>query len=125
LQHSALSKKFVKVMTVYNDIQAENKRKYKDTITRSCKVTFLLVLLALPVLLSSICEALHFTMLCQLTRSMSVAFPSFSPVSRVFFFFFFLFWRHKLVNPDIEEEQVEKIIEGGGTDGIFSGTDVN
>lgn len=25
-------------MTQYNDIQAENKRKYKESITRQCKV---------------------------------------------------------------------------------------
>lgn len=37
-QHSTLSRKFVQVMTQYNDIQAANKRKYRDAIKRQCKI---------------------------------------------------------------------------------------
>eukprot|EP00730_Choanoeca_flexa_P016745 TRINITY_DN7976_c0_g1_i1.p1 TRINITY_DN7976_c0_g1~~TRINITY_DN7976_c0_g1_i1.p1 ORF type:complete len:302 (+),score=93.05 TRINITY_DN7976_c0_g1_i1:194-1099(+) len=37
-QHSTLSRKFVKVMTRYNDVQAENKRKYAESVKRQCRV---------------------------------------------------------------------------------------
>lgn len=37
-QHSTLSRKFVQVMTQYNDIQSANKRKYRDAIKRQCKI---------------------------------------------------------------------------------------
>lgn len=37
-QHSTLSRKFVSVMTKYNDIQAANKRKYREAIKRQCKI---------------------------------------------------------------------------------------
>lgn len=37
-QHSTLSRKFVQVMTQYNDIQAANKRKYREAIKRQCLI---------------------------------------------------------------------------------------
>lgn len=37
-QHSTLSRKFVQTMTQYNDIQAANKRKYRDAIKRQCQI---------------------------------------------------------------------------------------
>nr|2XHE_B Chain B, SYNTAXIN1 [Monosiga brevicollis] len=37
-QHSSLSRKFVKVMTRYNDVQAENKRRYGENVARQCRV---------------------------------------------------------------------------------------
>eukprot|EP00041_Stephanoeca_diplocostata_P012728 m.213906 g.213906 ORF g.213906 m.213906 type:complete len:306 (+) comp19064_c0_seq1:368-1285(+) len=37
-QHSTLSRKFVQVMTEYNDIQSGHKRKYRDAIRRQCKI---------------------------------------------------------------------------------------
>lgn len=37
-QHATLSKKFVTIMSGYNDVQAENKRKYRETIKRQCKI---------------------------------------------------------------------------------------
>ena len=37
-QQSMLSRKFVAVMTTYNNIQAANKRKYRDAIKRQCKI---------------------------------------------------------------------------------------
>lgn len=37
-QQTMLTKKFVGVMTEYNDIQAANKRKYRDMIKRQCQV---------------------------------------------------------------------------------------
>ena len=37
-QHSTLSRRFVQVMTRYNDVQAENKKKYADQVKRQCKI---------------------------------------------------------------------------------------
>lgn len=37
-QHSTLSRKFVQVMTQYNDIQAANKRKYREAFERQCRI---------------------------------------------------------------------------------------
>eukprot|EP00045_Choanoeca_perplexa_P009547 m.92413 g.92413 ORF g.92413 m.92413 type:complete len:302 (+) comp14944_c0_seq1:210-1115(+) len=37
-QHATLSRKFVKVMTRYNDVQADNKRKYAESVKRQCRV---------------------------------------------------------------------------------------
>eukprot|EP00039_Didymoeca_costata_P019743 m.338751 g.338751 ORF g.338751 m.338751 type:complete len:302 (-) comp18534_c0_seq1:90-995(-) len=37
-QHSTLSRKFISVMTTYNDIQAANKRKYREAIQRQCRI---------------------------------------------------------------------------------------
>jgi t-SNARE complex subunit (syntaxin) len=37
-QHATRSRKFVKVMTRYNDVQAENKRKYAESVKRQCRV---------------------------------------------------------------------------------------
>ena len=37
-QHSTLSRKFVAVMTSYNDVQADNKNKYREAIKRQCKI---------------------------------------------------------------------------------------
>jgi len=37
-QHSTLSRKFVSVMTRYNDIQTANKRAYRDNIKRQCQI---------------------------------------------------------------------------------------
>lgn len=37
-QHSQLTKAFVKIMTRYNDVQAENKKKYTESVRRQCQV---------------------------------------------------------------------------------------
>jgi len=37
-QHSTLSRKFMSVMSTYNDIQSANKRKYREAIKRQCKI---------------------------------------------------------------------------------------
>lgn len=37
-QHSTLSRKFVAVMTRYNDIQTKNKQAYRDNIRRQCQI---------------------------------------------------------------------------------------
>ncbi|EGD76407.1 hypothetical protein PTSG_07526 [Salpingoeca rosetta] len=37
-QHSTLSRKFVEVMTRYNDVQAQNKQKYSEAVRRLCYV---------------------------------------------------------------------------------------
>eukprot|EP00038_Savillea_parva_P030338 m.77173 g.77173 ORF g.77173 m.77173 type:complete len:308 (-) comp9117_c0_seq1:2211-3134(-) len=37
-QHSTLSRKFVSVMTRYNDIQTANKRAYRENIKRQCQI---------------------------------------------------------------------------------------
>jgi len=37
-QHSTLPRKFMSVMSTYNDIQSANKRKYREAIKRQCKI---------------------------------------------------------------------------------------
>lgn len=37
-QHSQLTKAFVRVMSRYNDVQAENKKKYAESVRRQCQV---------------------------------------------------------------------------------------
>lgn len=36
--HSQLTKAFVKIMTRYNDVQADNKKKYMESVRRQCQV---------------------------------------------------------------------------------------
>eukprot|EP00056_Hartaetosiga_gracilis_P016446 m.5039 g.5039 ORF g.5039 m.5039 type:complete len:306 (+) comp4105_c0_seq1:176-1093(+) len=38
MQHASVTKKFIKVMTKYNDVQAENKKKYTEVVRRQCHV---------------------------------------------------------------------------------------